>query len=435
MHITVVGAGYVGLVQAVGLASINHHVSLIVRNPKTRERLEEGCVPIHEKSLRYLLETNRKNIRFVASPKDELSPTLVLLCVGTLVQEGSKGLAALETAADEIAPHLEEQCVVAVKSTVPVGTCRRIQERLREATGKKIDVVSNPEFLREGSAFEDFFNPSRVVVGGDDPGALSTVQSAWEPLGAPVVRTGMESAEMIKMASNHLLAARVAQWNEIASVCEATGANAIEVARGVEMDPNIGKYGLKAGPGIGGSCFPKDVAAFAEMAEAAGVHSYYATAFPEANQAHIDRMVSKAKALYWNPKPAGESHIAILGLAYKAGTGDIRNSPALEIVRVFRNAGANLWFWDPGVATSVAMKAMVGELDMWFDTPYEAMNGADLAIIATEWPELADLDPRKVAAVMPKPSILDLRNVLYRRAPKFIDAGIEYQCVGTTCFG
>ena len=412
MNVAIVGAGYVGLTVAVGLAHLQHNVTCVERNPDRRRLLDDGGVPFHEEDVENLLQDALAEDRIRFAEKYEGGAEIVMLAVGTPSRpDGSADLTAVEQAVTDVEPHLEDGAILVVKSTVPVGTCRWIQEQL-VAPWRGVRVVSHPEFLREGSAMQDFLGGSRVVAGADDREAAKAVLGLYKMLDCHLFAVGLESAEMSKMAANALLASRVCMWNEVADVCGQLGADVEDVASTLRVEPNIGPYGLFAGPGIGGSCFPKDMRSYARLCDDAGVYPAYADAFRRANHAHIDRMVLAVRKAMGGQVEG--CTLTVLGLAYKAGTDDVRESPAVEIARRLRDGGAHLMCHDPQ-AKANAQRELQGVT--WCDTPYAAASPTDAVLILTEWPEYAELDWRRMAdAAMTmegaRSCIFDFRNVV-----------------------
>ncbi|NNC39824.1 MAG: UDP-glucose/GDP-mannose dehydrogenase family protein [Acidimicrobiia bacterium] len=405
MRVAVIGAGYVGLIQAAGLASLGHRVVIGERDPERISILRAGKVPFAEPGLAELLagagdrlsfeEDNRVAVRdagvaFIAVPTPESA-------------DGSADLSIVDLVVDEVMSSLDPGAILAVKSTIPIGTIDRIAGQFRSAGRDDVNLASNPEFLAEGSAVSDFMNPDRIVIGARSEKAARTLTELYADLEAPMVVTDPVSAEMIKYASNAYLATRVTFGNAIANVCEAVGADVSDVLLGVGHDGRIGHHFMKPGPGFGGSCFPKDTKALVRIADAAGYRFSLLEGVIEVNEAQHQRVVEKVRIA------AGGSlegrTIGLLGLAYKAGTADLRGSPALELARLLQSSGALVRAFDPAVQAGIAGVETVA-------SAIEATRGADVVLIATEWDEFVQLDLNSVRAAMSGDAIVDARNVL-----------------------
>jgi UDPglucose 6-dehydrogenase len=418
--IGVVGCGWVGLVTAACFAELGHEVHCRDIVAEKIAALERGEVPIFEPRLAELVERNRARLHFTA----DLAPVLdrarlLFCCVDTPpTYSGDADLSRVERVVDEIGDSSEHALVM--KSTVPVGTGRAIARRC-EALG----YVANPEFLKEGSAVDDFLGPDRVVVGaGDGAGEFADrVAALYEPLGAPVVRTDVASAEMIKLASNAFLATKISFINEIANVSEELGADVAEVARGMGLDARIGPQFLRAGIGYGGSCFPKDVSALKQLAGNSGYHFQLLTAVIEVNELQKRRTIGKLK------KHLGSlvgRKIALLGVAFKPHTDDVREATSLVLGARLMGEGANVRAYDP-VAREHAQELLPGA--HLCGAALEALDGADGAVLVTEWPEFRELDwAGEVAGRMATPLVVDGRNFLDGEA--LAEAGFSYEGVG-----
>ena len=415
----VVGVGWVGLVTAACFAELGHPVVAREIVAEKVESLERGEVPIHEPGLPELVERNRERLTFTTELEPLLeSARLIFVCVQTPPKHsGDADLSAVQAAAEEIAG--AEGKALVMKSTVPVGTGRTIR---RDAPG--ISYVSCPEFLREGTAVEDFMKPDRVVIGadGDDQWAADAVASVYEPLGAPIVRTDVSSAEMIKLASNAFLATKISFINEIANVCDEVGADVTEVARGMGMDERIGPKFLNAGLGFGGSCFPKDTQALKMLAGNIGYHFQLLSSVIEVNELQKRRVTSKLT------KHLGSlegKRIALLGLAFKPDTDDMREASSLVLASRLEGEGAKVAAYDP-VAAEVAA-ALLPTVEM-ASSALDALDGADAAVLVTDWPEFAELDWVEAANRMGTPLIVDGRNFLDADAVR--SAGFTYEGIG-----
>jgi UDPglucose 6-dehydrogenase len=418
--VAIIGTGYVGLTTGATLARLGHQVVCADVVEAKIEMLRRGTIPIVEAGLETLVQEgiSEGRLSFVLGAAAAVPEAdVVFLCLPT--PEGADGSADLSfvlDAAAEIAGDLRPGSVVVNKSTVPVGSADLV---FRTINRRDVSVVSNPEFLREGSAVQDALNPHRIVVGGDDSVAVAKVVSLFERLDAPVVVTDSASAEMIKYAANAFLAMKVAYVNSIANLCDQLGADITDVARGMGYDPRIGPEFLRPGPGWGGSCFPKDVHALMHIAEVHGYDFPLLRGVIEANSAQYDAVATKISAL------AGEDlsglTIGVWGLTFKAGTDDLRNSPAVHIIERLRRAGATVQAYDPTVEQDLPGIQV-------FPNVYDAAHGTDVLVILTEWPEFAEANFRKVHAVMRAPKIVDARNLL---DPSYIvGLGFLYDSIG-----
>ena len=418
MKVTVVGAGYIGLVTAIGLAELKNRVTLAVRRPYTLEQLEAGNVPFYEAGLRQAMERvcTGGYLQFAPwSPSVGDDSDVVMLTVGTPSgEDGSCDIGNLMRVALELAGEMRPGAVLVVKSTVPVGTCRTIAD----TAGGKVAVVSNPEFLRESSALSDFSAMKRIIVGCRGDAGLRVMEELYEEHHAGVVRMSLESAEFAKLASNTLLATRVALGNELADAAEVLGADFRTIAPVLACNPAIGPYGLIPGPGIGGSCFPKDVRTLAYQAAWKGAPIQAAGAFINGDQNHRNFCIEKVlRVLQPDPKrrdspnALGGTVVAVLGLAYKAGTDDIRNSPAIALVEALYRRAARVRVHDPE-AMQNAREKLSGGVEMSIGA-FDAMRGADAVVIMTDWPVYALLDLKQVKSAMSGSTVFDFRNILH----------------------
>jgi UDPglucose 6-dehydrogenase len=420
--IAVIGTGYVGLVTAAGFAQLGSEVWCVDIDKTKVDQLERGEVPIYEPGLEECLGRNRERLHF----STELAPALeharlLFVAVGTPpTYSGDADLSAVESVVAAM-PASDRHALV-MKSTVPVGTGAAIKRGLVAQGKKHFGYVSCPEFLKEGSALDDFLHPDRVVIGDDRDWAGDAVLSLYEPLDAPLVRTDVPSAEMIKMASNAFLATKISFINEIANVCELTGADVIEVARGMGLDQRIGGHFLKPGLGYGGSCFPKDVSALKQLAGNTGYHFQLLTAVIEVNELQKRRVIAKLQ------KHLGSlvaKRVALLGLAFKANTDDMREASSLVLSARLLADGATVRAYDP-VAEDEARKLM-SRVD-FAGTALDALDGADACIIVTEWPEFGKLDWRSAADRMAGNVVIDGRNCIDPDAVRA--AGLTYEGIG-----
>jgi UDPglucose 6-dehydrogenase len=385
--------------------------------------LARGEVPIHEPGLAAVLERNRDRLNFTLELADAVEPArIVFVCVGTpSTPSGDADLSAVWEVVDELAEPAE-RLVLVMKSTVPVGTGERVRGRLDARGLTQVGYVANPEFLAEGTALANFSQPDRVVVGSFAEDDGDRVAALHEPLGAPLVRTDVASAEMIKLASNAALVTRISLINEIANVCELVGADVEEVARGIGLDRRLGPHFLRAGIGYGGSCFPKDASALKQLAANSGYHFQLLAAVIEVNELQKRRVVQKLEAHLGSLR--GRT-VALLGLAFKPHTNDLREAPSLVLAPRLLAEGALVRAWDP-VALEEARPLLPGvELA---ETVLEAVGGADAAVIVTDWPELAQLPAPAVRQAMRTPLIVDGRNMLDPAAVRV--AGFAYEAVG-----
>ena len=420
MHIAVIGTGYVGLVSGVCFSEFGFSVTCVDKDSDKIAKLQQHLMPIYEPGLEQMVESNRKagRLSFTTDLKQAVTHAdVVIIAVGTPSQEtdGMPDLAALNTAITEVAKFLTKYTVIIIKSTVPVGTNRKISKRIAELNpNADFDVVSNPEFLREGAAIKDFMAPDRIIAGIDSKRVKEVIQRLYEPIclnGAHIFFTTFESSELIKYAANCMLTARVALINEIADICEKTGANIRDVARGIGMDHRIGSQFLRPGPGFGGSCFPKDALALQQIALRAGSPSLIIEAMIKSNNERKRRMTQKIiQACEENVK--GKT-LAILGLTFKPGTDDMRESASLIIVPELLKAGATLRLYDPE-GMKEAKKLLTGAI-VWCESAYDAMEQADALIILTEWNEFRSLDMKKVKTLLKHPLVVDLRNIYKRQ--------------------
>ena len=419
----VLGAGWVGLVTAACFADLGHRVVVRDIDPERIDTLTAGEVPIHEEGLADLLDRNRDRLRFTLDIGDVLETAgIVFVCVGTPpLPSGDPDLSAVWQVVDELAG-LEDRLVLVMRSTVPVRTGEHVRARLDARGLVHVGYVSNPEFLAEGTAVANFTHPDRIVVGAFVDADRDRVARLFEPLGAPIVRTDIASAEMIKLASNAALVTRISFINEIANVCELVGADVEEVARGVGLDHRLGPHFLRAGIGYGGSCFPKDASALKQIAANSGYHFQLLTAVIEVNELQKRRVIQKLQA---HLGPLRGRRVALLGLAFKPHTNDMRGSPSLVLAARLMTEGAIVRTWDP-VALEEARGLLVGV--EFSDSVLEAIEDADAAVVVTEWPELRNLASPEVRQAMRTPLIVDGRNLLDPATVRA--AGFAYESVG-----
>ena len=432
MRVAMIGTGYVGLVSGACFSNFGHHVVCVDKDVSKIDRLKRGEIPIYEPGLDALVADNVKAGRLAfttdlaaAVPDAEA----VFIAVGTPSRRGDgfADLSYVYDAAAEIAGALKNYTVVVTKSTVPVGTSRRVETIIREKRATaEFDVASNPEFLREGSAIEDFQRPDRVVVGAESERARNVMRALYRPLflndKTPFVFTTRESSELIKYAANAFLATKITFINEMADLCEKSGADIQDVARGIGLDGRIGSKFLNAGPGYGGSCFPKDTLALVRQAAEFNAPSRLIEAVVDVNAKRKKRMAEKIIDAFGGVK--GKT-IAILGVTFKPNTDDMRDSPSLDIIPALQAAGATIKAFDPeGMKEAEKLLTNV----KWTETAQDAYTGADGVVILTEWNEFRALDLKQLKTTLKRPLLVDLRNIYTPREME--DAGIEYHSVG-----
>jgi len=428
VNIAIVGSGYVGLVTGACLAELGNRV-LCVDNDKTKTAgLKKGIIPIYEPGLKELIAQNvaKKRLRFGSSIEEAVKVAeVIFIAVGTpSMDNGDADLTGIEDVARNIALHMDSYRLIVEKSTVPVETGGWVKHTISTYIKKKthFDVASNPEFLREGSAISDFMHPDRIVVGVESKKAADILRSLYKPLNAPIVVTNIKSAELIKHASNAFLATKISFINAISRICDKVGADVLEVAVGMGLDRRIGREFLNAGLGYGGSCFPKDLDAFISIAEKIGYSFDLLKSVRHINAEQRAFVLKKIKDVLWIIK---DKTIAILGLAFKPDTDDIRNAPSLGLIRMLEAEGAALKVYDPQVS-SKAREALKG-IRVCKD-PYEAARGADCLVVVTEWNEFKELDFAKVKKLLKRPLVIDCRNIYDPEAMKKM--GFTYVGVG-----
>ena len=431
MHIAVIGTGYVGLVTGACFAEFGVDVTCVDVDEEKIERLLNGVMPIYEPGLEQLVTKNSQagRLRFTTDVRQAVEQALVIfLAVGTPPKpDGSPDLSFVESAAGSIADYMNDYKVVVTKSTVPIGTGEHIRKLIaeRKKTKASFGVVSNPEFLREGAAINDFMRPDRVVIGSRDEEAVAIMKDLYRPLyliEAPFVITSLEAAELTKYAANAFLAMKVSFINEVANLCDKIGCDVHDVARASGMDKRIGSKFLHPGPGFGGSCFPKDTRAMSSVARQYDAASLIVDAVIEVNQRQGQHMIAKIKRLVGN---LDGKTIAVLGLAFKPETDDMREAPALGIIRNMLDDGAKVRAYDP-VAMSEAKK-LLSDIE-YADDEYAAVTGADALVFVTEWNQFRALDLARIRDLMTTPKVADLRNIYDPEDMK--ELGFEYVGVG-----
>jgi len=432
MRIAVIGTGYVGLVSGACFSEFGVSVTCVDNDAHKIARLQQGEMPIYEPGLDQIVESNARAGRLAFTT--DLTAAVagadaVFIAVGTPSRrgDGHADLSYVFAAAEEIGRALTGYAVVVTKSTVPVGTGRRVAEIIRKARPElAFDVVSNPEFLREGSAIQDFMRPDRVVIGAESERAQDVMRELYRPLylsETPMIFTAVETAELTKYAANSFLATKISFINEIADLCERVGADVQDVARGIGLDGRIGRKFLHAGPGYGGSCFPKDCLALVRTAQEAGAPVSIVETVVAVNDARKDRMAQRIIRACGG-SVEGKT-VAVLGLTFKPNTDDMRESASLTIIPALQRAGASIRAFDPE-----GMKEAEKLLDgvTFCGAAYEAMEGADAVVIVTEWNEFRALDLRRVRALLRSPTVVDLRNI-YKPAD-MAEAGFFYFSIG-----
>ena len=432
MRIAMIGSGYVGLVSGACFAQFGHDVVCVDKDAAKIERLRKGEIPIYEPGLDRLVADNMRagRLMFGTALADAVgNADAVFIAVGTPTRrgDGHADLTYVYAAAAEIAEAIRGYTVVVTKSTVPVGTGREVSRIIREARpAAEFDVASNPEFLREGAAIEDFMKPDRVVIGVESQRARDVMAAIYRPLNliqTPMVFTNIETAEVTKYAGNAFLATKITFINEIADLCEKVGADVHDVARGIGLDGRIGRKFLHPGPGFGGSCFPKDTLALAYTAREVNAPQTIVEQVIEVNNSRKKKMAQKVID-FCGGSVKGLT-VAVLGLTFKPNTDDMRDAPSLDIVPALQAAGANIVGFDPeGMAE--AGKLMPGI--RFAKTAYEAVTGADVLVVITEWHEFRGLDPRRIKEAMRQPRIVDLRNIFNPEEMRGL--GFTYEGVG-----
>ncbi len=432
MKITVVGGGYVGLTTAVCFAHLGHEVLVVEKVPQKVELLKAGKSPIYEPGLEELLQEGLKNKRldFTTDLKEGLAfSEVIFICVGTPQRpDGSADLSQVEEVARETAKLMTSYKLLIEKSTVPVNTHKLIKKTVeRYIRDKSIpyDVASNPEFLREGNAIEDFLKPDRIVVGVESERAKRVFEELYKDFDCPIIFTDPATAELIKHASNSFLAMKISFINMIADLCEKTGADVKLVADGMGYDKRIGRAFLNAGIGYGGSCFPKDVKAFVKMAEEYGVDFGLLKEVEKINQQRPLKFVQKVKNVLWSVK---DKKLVVWGLSFKPNTDDIREAPSIKVVELLLKEGANLSLYDPEAMENFRLLFPEGKQISYAKDMYLALEGAEALLILTEWEQFQKADLKRVKELLALPIIIDGRNIF---EPSEVRAlGFEYYCIG-----
>lgn len=436
MEVTIIGCGYVGLVTGTCLASLGHTVRGVEKDPRKLKTLQDGHCPIFEPGLAELMQEHFASgaLQFTDNVKEGVqNAEVVFLCVGTPPKpDGTVDMSYLEGAGKEVCDGLAENgndfpVTIVVKSTVPAGTNRKLYNFLREQTKAYVQVVSNPEFLREGSAVQDFLDPDRLVIGGESPEAFRIMRRLYDPIikrEENFLTMNWESAELTKYAANTMLAARISFMNEMTILCEHYGADVEDIRKGIGSDFRIGPAFLRAGCGYGGSCFPKDVAAMEHISRAAGHESLFVNAIQTTNKNQKKRFVDKVADKLG--RPIEGAIIGVWGLAFKADTDDIRESAAIDVINYLLERGATVRATDPRAMAN--MKALFGDQVEWFADPVSCAVGCDAVALLTDWSIYSTLPFRKIAATMNTPIIFDGRNCLHRDVMR--ETGFQYYPIG-----
>jgi len=430
MEIAIVGSGYVGLVTGACFAEVGHQVICVDNDDRKVKALQSGIIPIYEPGLDDLVHRNvaARRLRFTNSIQEGVDNSQVIfIAVPTPPQsDGSVDLTYIERVAREIASVLKGYRVIVDKSTVPVKTGEKVADTIRRynKVGVEFDVVSNPEFLREGCAVDDLMHPDRIVIGANSDRALALMSKIYEPFMAPVMVTDINSAELIKHAANSFLALKISYINAISAICEATGADVDKVADGIGADKRIGRSFLNAGLGYGGSCFPKDIAAFIAISDQLGTPFNLLKEVQRINQAQRERFVKKLRDTLWVLK---EKRLAVWGLTFKPDTDDVRSSVAVELVNDLCREGAIVSAYDPKGISKVRELRLCPDAVL-VPSPLEAVRDADALIIATEWKEFENVDFSEVRRLMQTPLIFDGRNLLDPKTMR--DFGFQYHGIG-----
>jgi len=411
MNIAIIGTGYVGLVTGTCFSDLGNNVICTDNDRAKIDALKKGKVTIYEPGLGEMIRRNSKvgRLVFTHSFKEAVTKSdIIFICVGTPSREsGEADLSYIENVAHDIADHITSYKLIVEKSTVPVETGERLKGVIMSASGGRIkfDVASNPEFLKEGSAIDDFLNPDRIVIGIETEKAKELLTQLYKPLNAPMVITDIKGAELIKHASNSFLATKISFVNALSYICDRVGADVAEVARGIGMDKRIGMGFLKAGAGYGGSCFPKDIDAFIHISEKLGYEFGLLREVKKINEMQKAVVLKKTEELLWNlPKKT----VGVLGLSFKPDTDDIRQSPAMDIIRYLKDRGCIVKTYDPK-AMSRAKEVLTGV--KFCKNAYDVALGADCLIVMTEWNEFKELDFKKIKKILKQPIIVDGRNI------------------------
>ena len=430
MKIAVAGTGYVGLVTGVCLASKGHFVSCVDVDTEKIKIMRQGISPIYEEGLEELMQSSMDHLTFTTDYKNAYAEAeVIFIGVGTPEKkDGSANLSYVYKVAEQIAESVRKDCVIVVKSTVPIGTNDKIEAYIQAhiVNDVKVTVASNPEFLAQGTAVRDTLHAARIVLGVEDNRTATVMKAVYEHFDAPILVTNRRSAEMIKYASNDFLALKISYINEIANLCEIVGADVEDVAKGMGYDPRIGNRFLNSGIGYGGSCFPKDTKALSWLASFNDNEIKTIKAAIEVNESQKFKLIKKAKKYY---DDFDGITVAVLGLTFKPGTDDLREAPSLVNLPILIEDGAYVKAWDP-VGVENFRKRMPENIQ-YYDSIEETLQGADICMIFTEWEEVTQLDVRKYKELMRHPIVLDGRNCY--KISDFIGTGIIYDSIGRKC--
>jgi UDPglucose 6-dehydrogenase len=430
MDISIIGSGYVGLVTGACFADVGHNVICVDNDPRKVEALQAGKIPIYEPGLEEVIHRNvsARRLRFTGSTKDGVDNSqIVFIAVPTPQQpDGSVDLSFIEKVARDISDVLSGYRVIVDKSTVPVKTGEKVAETIKRYNrhGAEFDVVSNPEFLREGCAVSDLMNPDRIVIGAQSEHAVDLMKKVYEPFMAPILVTDINSAELIKHAANSFLALKISYINAVSAICEASGADIEKVADGIGMDKRIGRSFLNAGIGYGGSCFPKDIAAFITISDQLGVPF---TLLKEVQRINADQKTRFLKTIRETLWVLRDKKIAVWGLAFKPNTDDLRSSVAIDLVADMLKEKAQVTVYDPK-AMEKAREVEAIASAVFANSALEATEGAEALVIATEWPEFANIDLEIVKGKMTTPIIFDGRNLFDPETMRKL--GFQYHSIG-----
>jgi len=426
MRVGIIGCGYVGLTTGVCIAELGHTIVCVDNDEEKIKKLLSGLLPIFEPGLDSLIKKNKKRIKFSANIKDAVvGNEVVFICVGTPSNsDGSPDLSYVENVAREIAKYLDSYKIIVEKSTVPVETAEWVKKTIEryKKNNVEFDVVSNPEFLKEGTAVNDFLFPDRVVIGVESEKAKKVMLNLYQKIKSPKVVVDTKSAEIIKHASNSFLATKISFINAVANICELSGADVEKVALGMGLDKRIGKYFLNAGVGYGGSCFPKDVDAFIWISEKLGYDFSLLKEVKKINEKQKELFVKKIEDTLWILK---DKTIGILGLSFKPNTDDIREAPSIYVIKTLKQKGAKIKVYDPKAMDK--MKQVFPDIEYCKGT-YEVVKNSDCLVILTEWPEFKKIDLKKVKSLLNQPIIIDGRNIF--EPQKMVKLGFIYKCIG-----
>jgi UDPglucose 6-dehydrogenase len=425
-HITIIGSGHVGLVTGACLAELGNKVVCMDDDSAKIDSLKKGSIPFYEPGLEEIVHRNMgERLSFTTDVETAVEPAeIVFICVGTPQKAtGEADLSSIEKVSQRTAKVMNNYKVIVEKSTVPVQTGGWVRRTMKlNNPNANFDVVSNPEFLREGKAVYDFMHPDRIVIGAESARAANIMLELYQPLNAPVVVTNVETAELIKHASNAFLALKISFINAVANICEKVGADVTMVAEGMGYDRRIGREFLDAGVGYGGSCFPKDVAAFIKIAEEVGSDLELLRVVQKINESQRVQMVKKVKDMLWN---LNGKTIGMLGLSFKPNTDDIREAPSIEIIRRLQEEGASVKAYDPQAIDNA--RAILPDVGYCRD-PYEVAEGSDALMIITEWDEFRNLDLQRIKNLLRQPVVIDGRNIFHPTDMR--DSGFMYQGIG-----